>query len=154
MLDAASQQTLALDHDGLAQLVDAPRSGVPRPPERIPQLRNGQASFLVLLFTRYGLDHGVDQMPDLAIYVVRKDAPAHPDLVSCQARTSRRGNGLLQIGRQSDERLIEGVDGIAGSAEHWITEQADGTLGHRAILPESELMPILTSSNPSDIIDM
>jgi hypothetical protein len=86
--------------------------------------------------------------------MVSKDAAAHPDLVGGQASSSRLGDGLLQVGHQADERLIERVNGIAGSAEHRITKQADGTLGHRAILPESELTPILTSSHPSDIIDV
>ena len=74
-------------------------------------------------------------MPDLAIDVVGENATAHTDLVGCQARTPRRGNGLFQIGHQAGERVIEHVDGIAGSPEHGITEQADGALSHRAILP-------------------
>ncbi len=135
VLEAPRQKALALDHDGLAQPVNAPHRGILGPPDRVPQLREGKASFLVFLLAIDGLDHGVDQVPDPAIDLVGKDAAAHPDLVGRQARTSRRGNGLFQISHQAGERLIEPVDGVAGGAEHWIAEQADGTLGHRAILP-------------------
>jgi hypothetical protein len=135
MLDTACQQALALDHDGLAQPINAPRSRVLCPPQRIPHRRDGKASFLVFLLTLDGLNHRVDKMPDLAIDVVRKNAAAHPNLVSSQAGTPRRRDGLFQIGHQADECLIEPVNGIAGGAEHWITQQTDRTLGHRAILP-------------------
>ncbi len=74
-------------------------------------------------------------MPDLTIDVVGENAAAHPDLVSCQARTPRRRNGLFQISDKVNERFIELGDGITGGAEYWITEQTDGTLGHGAILP-------------------
>ena len=74
-------------------------------------------------------------MPDLAIDLVDENAAAHPDLVSCQARTPRRRNGLFQISDKVDERFIELGDGITGGAEYWITEQTNGTLGHGAILP-------------------
>jgi hypothetical protein len=135
MLETACQQALTLDHKGLAQPIDAPRSGVLRPPERIPQLWDRKAPLLVFLLALDGLDHGVDQVPNLAIDVVDKNTAAYPDLVSCQARTPRRDNGLFQIGHQAKQPLIEPVDGITGSAEHWITKQTDGTLGHQAILP-------------------
>ena len=135
MLDAACQQALALDHDGLTQPIDASRSGVLRPPQRIPHLWDRKASFIVFLLTLNGLDHGIDKMPDLTIDVVDKNAATHPDLVSCQARTPRRRNGLFQISYKADERFIELGDGITGGAEYWITEQTDGTLGHGAILP-------------------
>jgi hypothetical protein len=135
MLDAARQQALALDYDELTQPIDAPHSGVLRPPQRIPHPRDRKASFIVFLLTLNGLDHGIDKMPDLTIDVVDKNAAAHPDLVSCQARTPRRGNGLFQISYEVDEQLIELGDGIAGGAEYWITEETDGTLGHGAILP-------------------
>lgn len=59
MLDAASEQALALDHDGLAQPVDASGSGVLRSPQRVPQLRDGKASFVVFLLTLDRFDHGV-----------------------------------------------------------------------------------------------
>ena len=149
MLETACQQTLALDHNGLAPPIDAPRSGVLRPPERIPQLRDRKAPLLIFLLTLNGLDHGVDQVPNLIVYVVGKDAAAHPDLVSCQARTPRRGNGLFQIGHQASERIIKPVDGVTGSAQHWITEQTDGTLGHHAILPYSR--PLIRSGHPAGI---
>ena len=74
-------------------------------------------------------------MPDLTIDVVDKNAAAHPDLVSGQARTPRRRNGLFQISYKVGERLIEVGDCITGGAEYWITEETDGTLGHGAILP-------------------
>ena len=74
-------------------------------------------------------------MPDLTIYVVDKNAAAHPDLVSGQARTPRRRNGLFHISYKVGERLIEVGDCITGGAEYWITEETDGTLGHGAILP-------------------
>ena len=73
-------------------------------------------------------------MPALALDVVGEDAAAHPYLVGGQARASRRGNGLFQIGHQADECVIELVDGIAGRTEYRITEQTDGTLCHCAIL--------------------
>jgi len=135
MLDAASQQALALDHDRLSQPIDAAGSGVLRPTQRIPQPRDGKAPFLVFLLTLDRLDHGVDQMANLSVDVVSEDAEAHPDLVGRQARTSRQGNGLFQVGHQVDERIIEPVDGIAGGTKYGITEQTDGTLSHRAILP-------------------
>lgn len=74
-------------------------------------------------------------MPDLTIDVVGKNAAAHPDLVSCQARAPRRRNGLFQISYKVDNRLVELGDGITRSAKYWITEETDGTLGHGAILP-------------------
>jgi len=135
MLDAACQQTLALDYGWLPQLVDASCSDVLRPLQRVPQPWNRQASFLVFLLPLGGLDDGIDKMPDLAIDVVGENAAAHTDLVSRQARTPRRGNGLLQIGHQADEHVIERVDGITRSSKHRITEQTDRTLSHRAILP-------------------
>ena len=82
-------------------------------------------------------------MPDPAIDVVGKDAAAHPDLVGGQACTTRRGNGLFEVGHQADERPIELVNGIAAGTKHWITDQTDGTLCHRAILPQK-----LTMSSP------
>jgi hypothetical protein len=135
MLDAASQQALALDHDGLAQPIDPSHSGVLRPLERVPQLRDGKASFIAFLLTLDRLDHGVDDVPDPPIDVVGEGPAAHPDLVGGQARAPGPGDGLLQIGYQPGERLIERADGIAWGTEHGITEQTDGTLGHRAILP-------------------
>ncbi len=135
MLDAASEQALALDHDGLARPVDASGSGVLRSPQRVPQFGDGKASFVVFLLTLDRLDHRVDKMPELPLDVVGEDAEAHPDLAGRQARTSRQGNGLFQVGHQPDERVTEPADGIAGGTEYGITEQADGTLGHRAILP-------------------
>ena len=51
MLDAACQQALALDHDGLTQPIDAPDPGVPGPPDRIPQPREGEASLILFLLT-------------------------------------------------------------------------------------------------------
>jgi hypothetical protein len=74
-------------------------------------------------------------VPNQPIDVVSEDAEAHPDLVGRQTRTARQGNGLFQIGHQADERIIEPVNGIAGGPKYWITEQTDGTLSHRAILP-------------------
>ena len=75
-------------------------------------------------------------MPDPAIDVIGKDAAAYPDLVGGQARTTRSGNGLFEVGHQADERPTEPVNGIAAGTKHWITDQADGTLGHCAILPQ------------------
>jgi hypothetical protein len=135
MLDTACQQALALDHDELTQPIDAPHSGVLRPPQRIPHLWDRKASFIAFLLTLNGLDHGIDKMPDLTIYVVDKNAATHPDLVGCQARTPRRRNGLFQISYKVDERSTELGDGITGGTEYWITEETDGTLGHGAILP-------------------
>ena len=63
--DAAGQQALALKHDGLAQPVDAPRSGVPCTTERIPQLRNGQAAFLISPNKRMGRWATVPSCPKL-----------------------------------------------------------------------------------------
>jgi len=135
MLYAASQQALALDHDRLPQTIDASGSGVLCPAQRIPQPRDGKASFLVFLLAFDRLDYGVDQVPNLPIDVVSEDAEAHPYLVGRQTRTARQGNGLLQIGHQADERIIEPVNGIAGGPKYGITEQTNGTLSHRAILP-------------------
>jgi hypothetical protein len=90
------------------------------------------------------LNHGVHKMPDPAIDVIGKDAAAYPDLVGGQARTTRRGNGLFEVGHQADERPTELVNGIAAGTKHWITDQADGTLGHCAILPQQ-----LTTSSPA-----
>jgi hypothetical protein len=59
--------------------------------------------------------------------------PQHVD----EAHQPAPSRPITQIGRQAAEGLIERVDGIAGGAEHWITEQADGPPCHRAILPES-----------------
>ena len=144
VLDAACQQALALDHDGLAQPVDAPYPGVLSPPDRIPQPRQGQASLILFLLALDGLNHGIHKMPDPAIDVIGKDAAAHPDLAGGQACTTRRGNGLFEIGHQADERPIELVNGIAAGTKHWITKQPDGTLGHRAIVPQQ-----LTTSSPA-----
>ena len=138
MLDAACQQALALDHDGLTQPIDAPYPGILSPPDRIPQPRQGEASLILYLLTLDGLDHGVHNMPNPAIDVVGKDAAAHPDLVGRQACTTRRGNGLFEIGHQADERPVEPVNGITAGTKHGITEQTDGTLGHRAILPQKQ----------------
>jgi hypothetical protein len=140
VLDAACQQALALDHDGLTQPIDAPYSGVLSPPDRIPQSWEGEASLVLFLFTLDSLNHRVHKMPAPAIDVVGKDAAAHPDLVGGQACTTRRGNGLFEVGYQADERPIELVNGIAAGTKHWITDQADGTLGHRAILPQKLTM--------------
>jgi len=85
MLDTAGQQALALNHDRLARPIDTFHPGVPRPLERIPQPRDGKASFLIFLLTLDHLNHRVDNMPDLAIDVVGEDAAAHPYLVGCQA---------------------------------------------------------------------
>src|SRR5260370_28415625 len=49
MLDAASEQALALDHDGLARPVHASGSGVLRPPQRVPQFGDANASLAALL---------------------------------------------------------------------------------------------------------
>jgi len=136
VLDAACQQALALDHNGLTQPINAPHSGVLSPSERIPQPGEGQASLILFLLTPDGLNHRVHKMPDPAIDVVGKDATAHPDLVGGQACPTRRGNGLFEIGHQADERPIKLVNGIAAGTKHGITEQPDGTLGHRAILPQ------------------
>ena len=136
VLDAACQQALALDHDGLIQPIDSPYSDVLSPLDRIPQPWKGEASLLLFLLTLDGLDHGVHKMSDPAIDVIGKDAAAYPDLVGGQARATRRGNGLFEIGHQADERPAELVNGIAAGTKHGITDQADGTLGHRAILPQ------------------
>ena len=136
MLDAACQQALALDHDGLTQPIDAPDPGVPGPPDRIPQPREGEASLILFLLALDSLNQGVHKMPDPAIDVIGKDAAAYPDLVGGQARTTRRGNGLFEVGHQADERPTEPVNGIAAGTKHWITDQTDGTLGHCAILPQ------------------
>jgi hypothetical protein len=144
MLDAACQQALALDHDGLAQPIDAPDPGVQGPPDRIPQPREGEASLILFLLTLDSLNHGVHNMPDPAIDVIGKDAAAYSDLVGGQARTTRRGDGLFEVGHQADERPTELVNGIAAGTKHWITDQADGTLGHCAILPQQ-----LTTSSPA-----
>jgi hypothetical protein len=144
MLDAACQQALALDHDGLTQPIGAPDPGVPGPPDRIPQPREREASLILFLLTLDSLKHGVHKMPDPAMDVIGKDAAAYPDLVGSQARTTRRGNGLFEVGHQADERPTESVDGVAAGTKHWITDQADGTLGHRAILPQK-----LTTGSPA-----
>jgi hypothetical protein len=136
VLDAACQQALALDHDGLTQPIDAPHSGVLSPPDRVPQSWEGEASLVLFLLTLDSLNHRVHKMPDPAIDVIGKDAAAYPDLVGGQACPTRRGNGLLEIGHQAGERPIEPVNSIAAGAKHWITDRADGTLGHRAILPQ------------------
>lgn len=78
---------------------------------------------------------GFDEISELPVNVVGEETQAHPDLVGCQACTSRQGDGLFQVSHQADKRVIELADGIAGGTEYGITEQADGTLGHRAILP-------------------
>ena len=93
MLDAACQQALALDHDRLAQPINTPHSGVLCPPQGIPHLRDGKASFLVFLLPLDSLDHWVDKMPDLTIDVV--------NAVSLTPASSRPGWQLSAAGGTS-----------------------------------------------------
>ena len=95
---------------------------------------DGQASFLVFLFSLDGLDLRVDEVPDLPIDVVGKDAAASPIWLAASPPVPARRRSPPDR-PPGDERAVELVDSNTGGAEHWIAEQADGTLGHRPIVP-------------------
>src|SRR5699024_3176760 len=158
VLEAAGEQAVPLDRDGLAVLVGAGHAGPPGAAAREVDAGDGQAALEVLLRIRHGLgdlgrlehrvDHatatgdpsaaGLDVLAGEGVAVlgvevgavVDEEAFADAHLVGGQADTVRRVHGLVEVHHETAEFFRGLGDWFGGGVERGVAVDDDGQDGH------------------------
>src|SRR5690606_14162473 len=142
VLQAAGEETLALDLDRLTVEVETGDFRPRRPAGRERLTGYGQAAFPVVVRVRHafrsfrGLQHGVDHqaLPPLAELFVRavvdEDAQIDADLVGRQAHTLGGVHGLEHVIGERAQRLVELLHRTRRVVQHGVAGDADRVNGH------------------------
>src|ERR1700677_918564 len=134
VLQAAGKFTVAGDHDRISMLINTGHHGMFRTMPDRADAWNAQAPLQPLLLAVQLGEHRIDDVPEIAVQVVREDREARADLIRGQARAAWFLDGVEQVGHQPCQRVVEPGHPIAGGAQYRIAELPDGPDGNDAAL--------------------